>query len=52
MTYRARLNRKLQGAARVRLYDADLIAADRLAMIRAKAAAYLANHPSPRAVFS
>lgn len=51
MTYKARLNAKINGAARVRFYSRDLQDADQLAMIRAKAAAYAANNPQPRAVF-
>lgn len=51
MTYTARLNAKINGAARVRFLSPDLIEADRLAMIQAKAAAHAANHPAPRAVF-
>ena len=51
MTYTARLNRQINAAARVRFISLELAEADRLAMIRAKAAAHLANHPAPRAVF-
>jgi hypothetical protein len=51
MTYAARLNRKINGAARVRFFSPELIELDRLAMIRAKAAAHIANNPAPRAVF-
>lgn len=50
-TYRSRLNAKINGAARVRFYSRDLQDADTLAMIRAKAAAYAANNPAPRAVY-
>ena len=39
MTYKARLNAKVNGAARVRFYSRDLQDADRMEMIRAKAAA-------------
>lgn len=51
MTYAARLNAKINGAARVRFLSPELAEADRLAMIQAKAAAYAANHPAPRATF-
>lgn len=51
MTYKARLNAKVNGAARVRFYSRDLQDADRMEMIRAKAAAHIANNPAPRAVF-
>lgn len=51
MTYTARLNRKINGAARVRFLSLELQEADRLAMITAKARAYIANNPQPRAVF-
>ena len=51
MTYAARLNRKINGAARVQFISLDLQHADRLALIAAKARAYLANNPAPRAVF-
>ena len=52
MTYKARLNAKINGAARVRFYSRDLQDADALAMIQAKAAAHIANNPAPRAVFN
>jgi hypothetical protein len=51
MTYTARLNRKINGAARVRVLSMELQERDRLNMLAAKAAAYLANHPAPRALF-
>lgn len=51
MTYTARLNAKIHGAARVRFYDPEMQHVDRLDMIRAKAAAFIQNHPRPRAVF-
>lgn len=51
MTYTARLNAKINGAARVRFLSLELQEADALRMLTAKAAAYLANHPAPRAVF-
>lgn len=51
MTYKARLNAKINGAARVRFYSRDLQDADQMAMVRAKAAAHIANNPAPRAVF-
>ena len=51
MTYKARLNRKLNGAARVVLHSADLQAAHTLAAIKAKATAFVQNNPQPRAVF-
>ena len=51
MTYRARLNAKINGAARVRFYSPELAALDTLEMIRAKAAAFIQNHPRPRATF-
>jgi len=51
MTYTARLNRKINGAARVRFISLDMQAADRLNMIRAKATAFIQANPQPRAVF-
>lgn len=51
MTYTARLNAKINGAARVRFIGLELAERDRLETIRAKAAAYAANHPAPRATF-
>lgn len=58
MTYTARLNRKINGAARVRFISLELQEADaqamadaRLAVIAAKARAFAANNPQPRAVF-
>ena len=51
MTYTSRLNRKLQGAARVRFISIEMQHADRLNMIRAKAMAFIQAHPQPRAVF-
>lgn len=51
MTYAAKLNAKINGAARVRFLSPELQEADRLRMIAAKAAAYLANNPAPRALF-
>lgn len=51
MTYKARLNSKINGAARVRFYSRDLQERDRLEMIRAKAAAFIQNNPAPRAVY-
>lgn len=52
MTYKARLNAKLNGAARITLHSLGLIDLDRLAMIKAKAAAHIANNPAPRADYS
>lgn len=58
MTYAAKLNAKINGAARVRFISPELQEADRLrmiaaklAIITAKAAAHLANNPAPRALF-
>lgn len=51
MTYKARLNAKVNGAARVRFYSRDLQDRDTVDMIRAKAAAYAQNNPAPRAVY-
>jgi hypothetical protein len=51
MTYTARLNRKINGAARVRFYSPELIELDRMRMIAAKARAHIANNPAPRALF-
>jgi len=51
MTYTARLKRKINGAARVRFLSLELQEADRLNMIAAKARAFAANNPAPRAVF-
>jgi hypothetical protein len=52
MTYTARLNRKINGAARVRFISLELQEADRLAMRAAKARAYADNNPAPRALFA
>ena len=51
MSYKARLNRAINAAARVVLHSADLQAAHALAAIKAKATTYIANNPQPRAVF-
>lgn len=58
MTYAARLNSKINGAARVQLISLELQAQDaadmlqaRMDTIRAKASAYITKHPAPRAVF-
>jgi hypothetical protein len=51
MTYTARLNRKINGAARVRFISVEMQAADRLNMIRAKATAFIQANPQPRATF-
>lgn len=58
MTYAARLNSKLHGAARVQRISLELQAQDaadmmqaRVNTIRDKASAYIAKHPAPRAVF-
>ena len=51
MTYKARLNAKINGAARVRFYSPELQQLDAIESIRAKAAAFIQNHPRPRAIF-
>lgn len=57
-TYRERLKRALYSAPRITLHDADMIQAAELERqtlelerIRAKASAYIANNPAPRAVY-
>ena len=50
-SYRSFLTAKLNGAARVRFISPELQEADRLRMIAAKAAAYIANNPAPRALY-
>ena len=50
-SFRSRLNRAINGAAKVILWSEELRQADQLASIKAKAEAYIENNPQPRAVF-
>lgn len=50
-SFRSRLNRAINGAAKVILWSEELRQADQLASIKAKASAYIENNPQPRAVF-
>jgi len=50
-TYRERLSRALHSAPRITPHDADMIQAAEIARIRAKASAYIAKNPAPRALY-
>lgn len=50
-SYRAHLAAKLNGAARVQRISLDLQAADAQQMAMARARAFIANNPAPRALF-
>lgn len=49
--YRAELTAKVNGAARVQRISLDLQAADAQQMAMARACAFIANNPAPRALF-
>ena len=49
--YRSHLAAKINGAARVQRISLDLQAADAQQMAMARARAFIANHPAPRALF-
>ena len=49
--YRADLTAKINGAARVQRISLDLQAADAQQMAMARARAFIANNPAPRALF-
>ena len=49
--YRAFLTAKVNGAARIQRISLDLQAADAQQMAMARARAYIANNPAPRALF-
>ena len=50
-SFRSRLNRAINGAAKVILWSEELRQADQMARIKAKAEAFIENNPQPRAVF-
>ena len=50
-SYRAHLAAKLNGAARVQRISIDMQAADAQQMAMARARAFIANNPAPRALF-
>lgn len=50
-SYRAFLAAKVNGAARVQRISLDLQAADAQQMAMARARAFIANNPAPRALF-
>jgi hypothetical protein len=50
-SYRSFLTAKINGAARVQRISLDLQAADAQQMAMARARAYIANNPAPRALF-
>ena len=50
-SYRSYLAAKLNGAARVQRISIDMQAADAQQMAMARARAYIANNPAPRALF-
>ena len=50
-SYRAFLAAKINGAARVQRISLDLQAADAQLMAMARARAFIANNPAPRALF-
>ena len=49
--YRAELTAKVNGAARVQRISLDMQAADAQQMAMARARAFIANNPAPRALF-
>ena len=50
-SYRAFLTAKINGAARVQRISLEMQAADAQQMAMARARAFIANNPSPRALF-
>ena len=50
-SYRAYLSAKINGAARVQRISLDMQAADAQQMAMARARAFIANNPAPRALF-
>ena len=50
-SYRAFLTAKVNGAARVQRISLDIQAADAQQMAMARARAFIANNPAPRALF-
>lgn len=50
-SWRSMLNRAINAAARVTIYDAAMQQSHELARIKAKAEVYAANNPQPRAVY-
>lgn len=50
-SYRASLTAKINGAARVQRISMELQAADAQQMAMARARAFIANNPAPRALF-
>lgn len=50
-SYRSHLTAKVNGAARVQRISLDLQAADAQQMAMARARAFIANNPAPRALF-
>lgn len=50
-TYRAHLAQKANGFARVQKIGLELQAIDKVMQIKAKASAFIANNPAPRALF-
>ena len=50
-SYRSTLAAKINGAARVRRISLELQAADAQQMAMARARAFIANNPAPRALF-
>lgn len=50
-SYRAALSAKINGAARVQRISLDLQRADAQQMAMARARAFIANNPAPRALF-
>ena len=50
-SYRSHLAAKINGAARIQRISLELQAADAQMMAMARARAFIANNPSPRALF-
>ena len=50
-SYRSFLTAKINGAARVQRISLDMQAADAQQMAMARARAFIANNPAPRALF-
>ena len=50
-SYRAFLTAKINGAARIQRISLEMQASDAQAMAMARARAFIANNPAPRALF-
>lgn len=50
-SFKQRLNAIINRSAKITLHSEELREADKIAMIKAKAEAYAANNPQPRAMY-